>query len=510
MRKYFLLLLLLIPVLGTGQNLVNPYTNTNSSSLFVVIGDSNSGDNTSSTAYGPTTAAGVALKWNGSGLTDVATTDFNNTAGTHGTPWKKFCLDYNAATGKSVIIVNRASGGSEFYPNGDNNNWYTSGTLYASMQSDLASALAFVGKLKPDAFFIHLGVNDIVSANTTTDILTGMTSLFTRLLTDYPGVKIYIVNTGVDNLSLGMTARKFFFKKSFRDFAQNNADIEQVCNLDSFEQWGYGDGIHLIQDGYNKEGELFARTLTSSETNKEVRQVLTYFHDKLNSTHEAAVKTFVEGMESDGTWIYTNIDCMQIYVSTYSKKNVFLDFTNIQTPLDDGFDWVSGVGIHTDNTPKTLIPNFIPSICAVNTTVTDFINGTKTGTNLTSAGTQGVLWSNPVGSLRRVFQTATSVINYNVNDATNTTYSGDTKILDDTRYATTRNGTAKALHKNSTQVSSATVSAGALSTSSVEIGGATSQIDCQFKYFYNTQFTGTTLSTFEGRIETLITALATP
>src|SRR5687768_12496926 len=95
--RYFLFLLLLssFDVFGQGIYagkgvLVNG--STTGTNLVLVVGESNAGDTNASTAYGPTTPAGVALKWNGSGVTDVASTDFNNTAGTHGTMWKQFCL----------------------------------------------------------------------------------------------------------------------------------------------------------------------------------------------------------------------------------------------------------------------------------------------------------------------------------------------------------------------------------------------------------------------------------
>ncbi len=476
-----------------------PYT------AILTIGDSNAGMTSSSVTYGPATAAGVAMKWNGTNLTDVALTDFSNVAGVHGTAWKQFAYNYNVSTGSNVVVCNRAVAGSDVSPAADLNDWSTTGNLYVPMVTDANACLTYLNKTKYDAIVVWLGVNDIQAGVSSSTIITYYNSLISRLMISFPSTRIYIVSHSITG-TLGMTSSKFTLKKGFRDLAQNNTDVELLCNLDSFNQWGYVDGIHLFQPGYNKIGELLNRSLSSSDTNKEVRQVMNYFDTELSAGHAAAWKTFIEGLQSDNTWIYNAIDCLQVYAQQ-TRTNVFMDATNIQTPLDGNFDFVLNTYIHT-TTAKTIFNNFVPSVCAVNISVTDFSVLVKTGTNLTPAGTQGIVYTSSVGSLWRLFQTSTSVINFNVNDVTNTSYTGDTKIADNTYYSIWRNGTNKRLYKNSTSVQSATVAAGAISADYLEIGGASSEIDCQFSIHIIFKQSVVNMATIQSRCDTLLAALA--
>src|SRR5215204_2425590 len=133
---------------------------------FLIIGDSLAGDTSSNTVLGPTTASNTCYLWNGSGQTMLTTQDINNAGAIYGTSWKQFALDYYTATGLKPFFVNRAAGGSEFYPNGDTNNWSTTGALYSPSVTDANNALAFLGVPRFRAIFVRLGHNDASSANT--------------------------------------------------------------------------------------------------------------------------------------------------------------------------------------------------------------------------------------------------------------------------------------------------------------------------------------------------------
>jgi len=93
---------------------------------FLIIGDSNA-DGRGVTI--PTVAADTLYLYNGVDLTEVtAQTVANN--GDYGSPWQQFATNYKSLSTRKTVLIQKGWGGSEFYPNGDNTNWYTSGDLY--------------------------------------------------------------------------------------------------------------------------------------------------------------------------------------------------------------------------------------------------------------------------------------------------------------------------------------------------------------------------------------------
>lgn len=478
--------------------------------LVLVIGESNAGDTNASSSYGPTTPSGVALKWNGSGVTDVASTDFNNTVGTHGTPWKQFCLTNYNKTGRSTVIINRAASGSEFYPNGDNNNWYTSGTLYAAMQTEVTDALAYTGKAQLDAIIVWLGTNDILSANTTTDIQTGITSLFSRLMSDYPGVRILVQSTAVDGLTLGMTARKVFMKQAFRNLEDTYTDIELFANADSYAQRGYTSGIHFTQDGYNAAGDQAARCFTSLYS-KQTRVTLSQYDTELDSTKQAAWDTFITWCIANNCWKTNSLDKLQILVAD-TQKNLWNDFTNCQTPLNESVDFnvKESIGIN-GATPKRYYDNLITDVGLRNTTNTDFYEGHKVVTNSVAGGTAAVMVEDATtGVRRRMFQTTTPSILINTYTSTNMTHTATiTAFQNNSFYAWGRGGTTEEFLQNATVIQTRTSTAGTASISPLAYGGISGtywsgKISC----LYRLKRTGVTLSSFESQLNTLLVALA--
>lgn len=478
--------------------------------LVLVVGESNAGDTNASNSYGPTTPAGVALKWNGSGVTDVASTDFNNTAGTHGTMWKQFCLTNYNKTGRNTIVINQAASGSEFYPNGDNNNWYTSGTLYASMQTEVTNALAFTGKANLDLIVVWLGTNDILSANTTTDIQTGITSLFTRLMSDYPGVRILVQSTAVDGLTLTMTARKIFMKQAFRNLEDTYTDIELFANAGSYAQRGYTDGIHFTQDGYNAAGDQAARCFVSPYS-KQTRVTLSQYDTELDSTKEAAWDTFITWCIANNCWKTTTLDKLQIFVAD-TDKNMWNDFTNCQTPLRENADFhvKEGIGIN-GSTSKRIVDNLLSVGGLRNTTVTDFYDGIKVVVNSIPGGTAAVMAEDATAGVRlRMFQTVTPSIIINTYTSSNMTHTATiTAFQNNAFYAWGRGGTTEEFLQNAVVLQTRTSTAGTVSGDPLSYGGIsgtywTGKIGC----LYRLKRTGVTLSSFESQLNTLLTALA--
>lgn len=231
-------------------------TNGSNQQAFLIIGDSIARG--TSNGDGPTPAAGTVYEYINS-VVQVGSTDLNNAV--TGSQWPKFGIDYNAATGFKPVFINRAEGGSEFSPNGDTNNWSTSGNRYGIAQTAAENCLSAMGVTQLRAIFIVLGVNDARGSVDLAQIQLDVDSLFNRLQIDYPGTPVYMVNVGrtesaisnarIDAVRSYITAAingSSLFKMAFdlRDYAVNNPEY-------------YGDdNLHLNQTGCDALGAELA------------------------------------------------------------------------------------------------------------------------------------------------------------------------------------------------------------------------------------------------------------
>lgn len=477
---------------------------------FLIIGDSIAGDTTAVLGAGPTTPAGTTYLWNGTNLVELTTADLNNAGSAYGTAWKKFALDYNAGTSRKPCFINRASGGSEFYPDGDNNNWYTSGVHYSAAVTAANACLSFMGVSKLKGIFICLGINDARGAQTTANIQSAIISLITRLNSDFQDTKIYITSIGRTESSF-IGDRIFAIKGYIKDLTFSYSNVELVANLTTFVSWNLysGDNLHPTQAGNDKHGELYARALLNTDSSsKIVRQVHNIFYNQLSSNNKLAVADFIEGCIIDGNWDDTTMDTFQFYHPTDVRDKVG-DWCNMcaarlnGTADGDGTNFVRSIG----TVGNYISTNFAPSF-ARKASQSDFITADRTGTVTTAAGTAGHLHSE--GATNRLFQGVSSVLSYNCNDGTVTSWSGgDPKFSDNTEYARARNGTTKSLIKNGTQVNSATVASSAPSTNVILLGqadGSTAYLHAQHKYFYYAKRTTFNHTSFISRLNTLISS----
>lgn len=488
-------------------------TTSDGKQVFLIVGDSNAGDTSATTTLGPETLSDTCYLWNGTDLTEKTTGDINNAGATNGTAWKKFALDYNAATSKKVVFVNQAEGGSSFEDDGSGEDWSSDGDLYAAAKTEADACLAFLELTKLKGIFVFLGINDARGATALATIATAVDSLFDRLTTDFPDTPIYVISTGRDENSALISSRKFAIKKYLKDASVEYDDVELSANAYSFFPWGAyaGDNIHLLQTtGYNKLGEIQGRVAQETDTNKEVRQVYSYFHTPLSSAHKAAYKTFIEGCQSDGNWDL--LDELQIYRGS-TRNNVLISLKNVTAPLDSNFDFTENDCI-TGGSGKYLRTNFIPSVCPVVATVDDFICGVKTKTNATAAGTAAYLFGGLNTTAVRLLQASGSVLAYSCNDTTATSWtSGDTKFADETWYCIGRSAGIKSLFKNPTEVHSASVAVGAACTRDIYVcalnndGSAATPIASGVYCWFYAKKTGFNLSAFQSRMDTLLTAL---
>lgn len=476
---------------------------------FLIIGDSLAGDTSSNIVLGPTTPAGTTYRWNGSGQDELTTQDLNNAGAIYGTCWKQFALNYNAATGLKPVFVNHAAGGSEFFPNGDTNNWYTSGDLYAPMVTDANTALSFLQVERFRAILIILGHNDASSANTLSDIQLGVTSLITRLIADFPDTEIRIASIGRTSGSF-ITLSQYRIKAMIRDLFDAYTNVQPGANIHPFWDWGFydADNLHLLQTGNNKLGEITCRAILNTEPNKHVAAVENSFYND-QSANYAAINEFIAGCQSDGNWTGGSIDHFQLYHPS-SMEDKVIEWTTLMSGRRRGNITGGGTGfVKTDGVAGTSFStNFSPDL-ALFASQNDMIRGTRTGDVVTAAGTAFHLQTG--GSNMILRSSASNILVYHSNNLTGDTWvGGDTQFQDDTDYGTDRtSSTAFHLFKNGTQVDTGSNASTAPDSTVIQLGASAADAlpgASEFKYSFYGKKSTFDYAAFLTRINALIAA----
>jgi hypothetical protein len=504
-------------IAAAGKSSSAIFVSSNNEEVTLVIGESNAGDTTAAVGVSSVVlSSGILKSWNTSTSSyDIITTgDMNNAGPTYGTGYKRFAknrYDNTASLGnRKSCIVNMSAAGSDWLSRVDNNDWSPTGTRRATAVTHANAAMAAIG-VNRLRVRITLGTNDLIAGSSAATIYPGMVSVIDWLNTEFHTPKIYItICNFYSGASATMDATKYNATKNFFDLVTAYTNVDIVGSMLNEWVWayGFGDQNHLTTAGYEHLESQFERAVTSSETDREVRRMQTMLHDEPTTLQKAAIKLFffTKGYASI-------IDAMQTYVGEGRNRRLY-EWTGYTCPLDTpnlGLEMPNKHFIHTETTtPKYLRTNFISSISRRNTTSTDWIEGFKTGVNLTAAATSAIPMGTNSGATRRVFQTTSSNIIWNAGSTTSRTYTGWTKIPDNTKIAIGRNGTTEQLYGGSVVIQSFTGTAGADATRDVYIGGNGSSgfyIDCQFDRYYHIKNSGTNLATFDTDLDALIYAL---
>jgi len=483
----------------------------NNSDLFVVIGDSNA-DGWSDSI--PTVASDTLYRWNGTSMDEITTQSISNGNGTasatQGSIWQQFATDYKANTGRPVYLITEGRGGSEFYPNGDTNNWYTSGTLYAAMQSAVTAAESATGKTLSGILLV-LGVNDQRSANTIANIKTGIDSLFSRLTTDYPGVPILVTIPGGDEGTTWYEQRGYDIRTYIKKQAIDYDDVYIVTSAAFY--WPItnaykADQIHYSQTMNNNLGSQYARWFTNSSYTKWGRSVITAHYDDLSSGRKTLVDNFISAQITSGNYFILN--SLHLF-KTSNENNLYIDFSfnGYGTKAASGTTFTVNDNIETNGSSGYLTLNYKPSIYTFyGSTSADVIAGLKIKTNVSGSGANRVIFGAASGTLlfRMGQSSATGFTNYPVN---RTTASNGTEATpaDDSLYSIGRNGTNEYLIKNKTQqATNANAATGDMDARFV-IGRSTAgtlYFAGKYEYFYSSQYSAFDLDSFYDDMETVI------
>ncbi|WP_345159614.1 sialate O-acetylesterase [Pontibacter saemangeumensis] len=250
--------------------------------VFWIVGDSIANGTNNRTGEIKPDPNGALLEWNGSSFAPVRDTATAN----DGSPLPQFAMTYHHLTGRRVHVVESAVGGAEFYPNGDEMNWFPTGELYTPAKERLQAALETEGAVLKGVILIQ-GINDARGTQPLASIMLGMLSLLDRINAHFNTPPVYLVQIGRSESTenVGFTPRVKDVQKLLDSpdptyvlsdgrpygfgLAQRYPNIRMAETLERYVHLGYygPDNLHLSQAGNDHLGDQLARYIVSATAN---------------------------------------------------------------------------------------------------------------------------------------------------------------------------------------------------------------------------------------------------
>lgn len=490
------------------QFLINNY-NHSGTDVFVIVGDSKSlggGE-----VAGPTPISGTVYEWNRS--TDEVQMVINSDVigAVDGSPWPQFAINYNATTGRKVILIPCGSSGAEFSPNGDNNNWSSSGTLYSAMIDDVNACLSATGIAKVSGVLVVLGINDQRASTTLSTVHSDMESFVTRLNSDLDTPEIYFSMPGRSESATNLNARMISIRSKLRDIAEDNANCHIALTEISFAAWGLysADNLHFGQTGNNKIGELFNRYISINKNySKPARTVISSFYSEISSTRKGLIETFINSQISSGNW--DQIDSFQWSMAA-DINDVYTDWRLITCRTNSGAVLSANNELQTDGTTSQYSRiQFSPTLSFINASSSDFAVTIRTG----SVGSQSslpALFGGTTGSSSiYLFNNTGPFLVYRGLSTTNVNATSHTSIQANTMYSVGRNAGDQILLINGSLDKTSTNASGTITNHDIFIGAHNNNGTASAPWNGGTKFSSvhkhTTFnySSFYSAVETLI------
>lgn len=483
--------------------LIDPYRFDESPyDVFLFAGDSNI--NGKGLNPGPTTLPGTCYEWDGSALIELTTNDVAGAV--NGSMCKQFAIDYNANTGKKVVIVHCGFDSSSVYPVADTNNWYTTGTRYAPSVAKAQACLSFVGKSSLTGVIGNLLINDIQHGVTIANMGIGLDSLFSRLDSDFPGVPKLWVNPG--RYSVAMNSTIYQARQTLISKIESNSNHYMFSNAGAFVQitGGYNaDNIHYSNLSLNYIGASAANWFTlGAYSNKWSKAVISSHFDNLSTTRKGLIDTFISSQYSNGN--YFKMEGFTNFKTTVSE-NCVMDFTFLNALFLSTAVFAANDSISTDGISQRFTSGFTPTYFNRSAGQNDFIIGVKLLLNQ-QVGAGGLFGASDATPFITMGQNVSS-INYRCNDAT-LSLGVETVLASDSLYSIARNGTTKALLKNDTVQSSVVQASNGNVTLIIPFGqwnlnGVAGQFfKGKYSYWFAAKYSNFDISSFYSEAEALI------
>lgn len=247
----------------------DPYRTSDGKHLFGVVGDSIARGTNNRNGEPIPSNDGTLYEFSGASVSQV----IDIASAVDGSQWPSFAVKWKALKSADTVISMGAIGGAEWFPNGDTNNWHTSGANYNIWKAEAEAMEAHYSR-KMYAVIINLGINDARGTKPLADIQAAMFSLIDRINADFSAPRIYIVQLGREER--GLTNRIRDIQKlidnadpshAYNDggsygigLLQRYANLKKAEELERYIGLGlYGtDNLHLSQNGNNHFGEQLA------------------------------------------------------------------------------------------------------------------------------------------------------------------------------------------------------------------------------------------------------------
>lgn len=496
-----------------------PDTTPDGKQVVGIVGDSNA-DGRGTTI--PTVASDTLWLWNGSSIDEITTQSVANAGGgIYGSIWQQYATARKSALSKKTVLVNGGSGGAEFYPNGDNNNWYTSGTLYAAWVTEAKQCLASLELTRMKYIFVNLGLNDIRgvlagSGVTIANITTAIQSLVSRLQSDFPNTPIRFIQVGRDETT-GNGQIFYQTRKAIRDVCETNANCHITADASAYigVTNAYNadpDDLHYSQAMNDDIGDQLERWEANAAAgySKWANSIISCHYDSITTTLKNKIQAFVNTLGADYFKMPFFLLLESSDINNFNLNWTFLGFAVNQNATRGA---VSGRLTTNGTTSQTFSPGYFNSYMDVGGTgQNDFRCGVWLGTRTTADGTAAVLFgrTDAGGDIIRVGQASgAGTVTFAANSSANTNGT-DTDLVNDTFYSVGRNGTAKELYKGSTLDASATEATSGACEQNINIGlnnnnGTLSlPLNADYRLFFASPYSNFDFSNFVNACVTLL------
>lgn len=422
-------------------------------------------------AYGPDCTGLPIYNWQVGATVPypITNTDIEQTgaAVNAGTMWPQYGINRHAATGRMIVFVTTGLGGSNYAPRtGDTGDWTDADVLWSNSKGAYDDCLAYLQANYPTATIyskvkIILGVNDATGATSLATIESDITAFYDRFETEYPGIEIGVVLPG-RNASGVSPARLSSIRSYLINQSRNRSNV-YICGAlvaGSALGWYDPDDVHLLQSGNNAFAYHLDRWDRNPGYDKWARAIIAMHVDDISSARKTLIENWRTAMGDD----YFELEYFYMFKTTQANNiyNSWAFLTSSAIPSGAGPSFTANSFITTNGTNQYLFTGHVESINNIRATGTDFFDGVKVVANRTPAGTicyaLGAGNSGP-SSQTVIAQNAASQMLYRAHDVTSSLYTTDTRIQDDSFYATYRNAGTKGLNKNGSSVASASVAA---------------------------------------------------
>jgi hypothetical protein len=422
------------------SDVVGVNTTADGRQAVLVIGDSIGNGSNNTNGPGPTPVSGTVYQWNGTDVIEVGADDVYNIPVGGGSMMPQMGIDrFNDSGYKSVFIPMASSGAEMCFPSLDNNNYAASGTRRAITEGQVTDCLAALGLTELRAICVVGFINDARSANTLSDILTGMTSFFDWITTTYPGVPVLFSQIGKDGSNIN-TQRIYTIAKGVID----NCALYENCHM-AFNNraWigsgGYGaDNLHPNQTGQNQLGASFARWLKNYSYSKWARSIISAMFGDITEARKTAIQTAITSIGDD----YFKLESLH-FLKMSNAFDWFNDWTFLGY-LTNASAVVTLDQYVTTASTQTFISSFNPAIQILRASQTDTFTIAKIKT--VYGALAGTLFGISNSGFYRCTQGgAGTSLQYVVNDGTSGIYNVTDRFANDTCYGSARNGGTKYL-----------------------------------------------------------------